>query len=205
MRLHTSSTLKAKMHALIVTFLLGLALGATAAPLEDGDAAYRLRDYATALRLWRPLADQGIAKVQFNLGLMYEKGQGVAQDYAEAAKWYRLSANQGNAMAQFSLGLMYEKGQGGVAHDYEEAGKWFQLAANQGNATAQFRLGLMYENGRGVAQDYVEAHRWFNLAGAVGNKDAAKYRSIVERKMTREQIAEALRRAAEWKPIVTRP
>ena len=50
-------------------------LGAAAAgPLEDGSSAYQRGDYATALRLWRPLAEHGDPRVQYNLGLMYGMG-----------------------------------------------------------------------------------------------------------------------------------
>ena len=48
-------------------------------------------DLATALREWRPLAEQGDAKAQYNLGVMYDNGKGVTQDYKEAVKWYRKS------------------------------------------------------------------------------------------------------------------
>jgi uncharacterized protein len=70
-----------------------------AGPLEDGVAAHDKGDYATALRLWRPLAEQGNAYAQYNLGLMYDYGTGVAQDYREAAKWYRLAAVRGYTLA----------------------------------------------------------------------------------------------------------
>ena len=43
-------------------------------------------DYATALREWRPFAEQGNASAQFNLGVMYGNGQGVTLDYAEAVR-----------------------------------------------------------------------------------------------------------------------
>jgi len=68
--------------------------GAAAGPLHDGNAAAQRGDYATALRLWRPLAEQGDAAAQYNLGNMYVKGAGVPQDDAEAVKWYRLAAEQ---------------------------------------------------------------------------------------------------------------
>jgi TPR repeat protein len=64
-------------------------------------------DYAAALRLWRPLADQGDAAAQYNLGLMYVDGHGVAQDDAAAVSWFRKAADQGYADAQYNLGLMY--------------------------------------------------------------------------------------------------
>ena len=74
--------------------------------------AYESGDYATALREWKPLAKQGDARAQYNLGLMYNERKGVPQDYKTAVKWYRLAAEQGNADAQYNLGLMYDKGQG---------------------------------------------------------------------------------------------
>lgn len=55
-------------------------------------AAFNRGDYSTALRRWTPLAEQGIANAQNNLGVMYNAGRGVPQDYAEAVRWYRLAA-----------------------------------------------------------------------------------------------------------------
>jgi uncharacterized protein len=69
--------------AAFVAVVLSVSISApvAAGPFEDGVAAYSRGDYATALRLWRPLADQGVADAQFNLGLMYEDSEGVPQDY----------------------------------------------------------------------------------------------------------------------------
>ena len=83
---------------------------AVAGPYEDAIAAYDKGDYATALRRFRLLAEQGNASAQSNLGLMYYNGQGVPQDYAAAAAWYRKAAEQGNAGGQFNLALMYFTG-----------------------------------------------------------------------------------------------
>ena len=74
--------------------IMALAIPANAGPFEDGLAAYESKDYATALKLWQPLAEQDDAKAQFNLGNMYENGRGVSQDAAEAVKWYRKAAAQ---------------------------------------------------------------------------------------------------------------
>ena len=95
------------------------------------DAAYERGDYSTALALWRPLAEQGVAEAQFNLGLMYSNGEGVPQDYAEAVQWFQLAAEQENARGQFGLGYMYEHGYG-VPQDYAEAQRWYRLAGEQG-------------------------------------------------------------------------
>jgi hypothetical protein len=52
---------------------------AVAGPLEDASAAYQRHDYATALRVWRPLADNGDVAAQTRLGYMFANGQGVPQ------------------------------------------------------------------------------------------------------------------------------
>jgi len=71
---------------------------------QEGCDAYERGDYDTALKEFRPLADQGDPLAQATLGLMYAEGEGVAQDYQEAVRWYRLAAEQGHASGQFSLG-----------------------------------------------------------------------------------------------------
>lgn len=78
-------------------FLLctAVAAPAIAQDFDKGLAAARVGDYETALLEWRPLAAQGDADAQYNLGVMYDNGQGVIQDYAEAVNWYRLAAKQG--------------------------------------------------------------------------------------------------------------
>ena len=41
------------------------------------------------MKWFRKAADRGLVDAQFNLGVIYDAGEGVTQDYAEAAKWYR--------------------------------------------------------------------------------------------------------------------
>ena len=183
------------MRNLIKTLLLMLMLifshAAIAGDVEDGLTAAKKGDFATALRLWKPLAERGNAEAQFNLGVMYQIGYGVAQDYKTAVKWFTLAAEQGAAFAQLWLGLMYKVGRG-VAQDYKTAVKWYTLAAEQGNASAQSNLGHMYAEGQGVAQDYVKAHMWFNIAAIDGSsKNAAPNRVNVATKMTPAQIEKA--------------
>ena len=77
------------------------------------------------------LAERGNAQAQFNLGMMYENGQGVRQDYAEALRWYRKAAEQGYAKAQYNLGLMYANGHG-VHQDFHLSKEWFGKACDGG-------------------------------------------------------------------------
>ena len=189
------------MRSILASLVVAVMLtgGAVAGPFADALRALLAEDYATASRLLRPLAAQGHAGAQHNLGVVYGNGQGVPQSYAEALKWYRLAAEQGVAQSQSNLGLMYDNGQG-VPQDYAEALKWYRLAAMQGHGPAQQNLGVMYVLGQGVPQDYVQAHIWFNLAAANGANAAGTYRDRIAPKMTPEQIALAQRLAREWKP-----
>jgi hypothetical protein len=184
--------------------VLTAAGSAVAGSLEDALSAQKHGDYATALRLYKPLADQGDASAQYSLGTMYEAGQGVPHDYGEAAKWYRRAADQGDAYAQNNLGAMYEAGQG-VPQGYSEAAKWYRKAADQGAARAQYNLGVLYDTGQGVPQDHTEAYKWYDLAAARLSKEEGREQATLGRDkcaaaMTPAEIAEARKRVREWKP-----
>ena len=170
------TTPKAKLAglALIAALCGGFTSGLTAPAWADfnaGVAAYKQGDYATALREFRPLAERGDAEAQYTLGLMYRKGQGVAQDDADAVKWYRKAAEQGDAEAQHNLGFMYGEGLG-VPKDYAEAVGWYRKAAEQGFASAQAVLGVLYAVGRVVRQDYAEAVKWYRKAAEQGDAES---------------------------------
>lgn len=127
--------------------LLWTAVTARSGQLEDGQTAYDNGDYATALGLWRPLAERGNANAEYNLGLIYQRGNGVPKDDQEAVKWFRKAADQGLVEAEFTLGWIYHDGTYGegteVAQDYSEAFKWLRKAAGQGDAHAQQLLAGM--------------------------------------------------------------
>ena len=91
------------LRAVAIAILLSLLATPAWAGLAEGVAAYKRGDYATALREFRPLAEQGIADAQNTLGVMYFHGHGVPQDYAEAAKWYRKAVKRGHAEAKEAL------------------------------------------------------------------------------------------------------
>jgi uncharacterized protein len=126
-------TFKATAAALMLA--VSFAGSAGAGPFEDAAAAYRKGDYATALALIRPLAEESNVAAQFNLGVMYQLSHGVPQDNEAAVSWYRKAAEQGLAEAQYNLGVMYANGDG-VAQDYAAAHMWFNLAAANRNRNA---------------------------------------------------------------------
>ena len=185
---------------LVLALLVGLTScgdGSKNDGFQKGLAAHKRGDYATALKNWRPIAEKGDAAVQFNLGLMYFKGQGTPQDYNEAAKWYRRAAEQGYTKAQFNLGDMHYKGKG-VPQDYAEAVKWFRKTAERGHAKAQINLGVIYYKGQGFPQDKVLSQMWFSIAAAQGDRMAARNRDRAAKRMTPAQTAKAQKMAREW-------
>jgi TPR repeat protein len=166
--------------------------------------AYDKGKYKTALRRARPLAEQGDARAETLMGLMYANGRGVPRDDREAMKWFRSAAKQSDAVAELQIGVMYYNGRT-VPQDYSEAARWYQLAAERGNPEAQYNLGIMYATGVGMPQDNILAHMWFNLAAArftltVPRDRAAGNRDTVARKMTPDEIARAQELARLWNP-----
>ena len=188
---------------------------------EDAEAAVNRNDFATAIRIMRPLADQGNARAQRLLGMMYNAGWGVPKDDAEAVKWFRRAANQGDGDAQAYLGAEYRNGTG-VPQDYVHAYMWFILAAQTEepgvNITAQ-NIGLLAAQRQAYNIDGIrptELKPWqvsilkgaraFNCPEGPGRDRCVKvYGYLINLDtlamgMTPTQIAEAQKLASEWKP-----
>ena len=170
----TTFELRRGLLALLLVALAGVAfgVGARAQSYEDGMRAYDAGEFAKALEIWGPVAENGDAVAQYSLGKLLENGgTGVPRDAVAAAKWYQRAASQGNSAAQNNLGLMYAQGRG-VAQDVARAAKIWRDAAAEGHVIAQFNLGLAYFRGEGVAEDRDEALSWFRRAGELGLADS---------------------------------
>ena len=158
---------------MIIALALALALSCSAFAQSDFEAT-------------KARAEGGDAQAQYELGLMYERGEDVRQNNQEAVKWYRLAAEQGDAMGQYRLGYMYSQGKGvdqNLTDDEmsAESAKWTRLSANQGNVKAQMSLGLLHQYGVGVAQNDQEAVKWFRLAAEQGEATSIEYLAIMDR------------------------
>ena len=182
---------------IIVLLLLAIAAGAIAADYDKGFNAYSAGDYATALAEWRPLAEQGDAKGQFGLGLLYANGWGVDLNDDEAFKWYGLAAGQNHGEAAYNLGVMNANGWG-VPQSDEEAFKWYSKAAENGFTTAQTSLGKMYAIGFGAPQNDVTALMWYSIAAMLDDINAEFERDEMARMMSAEGSAEAKELAEAW-------
>jgi len=151
----------------------------------------------------KKLAESGDVEAQFNLGLMYDQGQGVPQNYSEAVKWYRKAADQGHADAQYFIGTMYVQGQG-VPLNYTEATKWLKKAAEQGLTDAQFILGGMYYHGQGVLKNFQAAYVWWSITSESGDKTSKKNLEKLSSEMTPQQIAQAQKEADELRKRISK-
>jgi len=132
------------MKKLLILLLLVPSLS-WGADFEKGLTAANQGDYATAIKEWTPLAEQGNASAQYNLGVMHDKGWGVVQNYQIAVKWYTLAAEQGIASAQSNLGDMYAYGDG-VLQNYIYAHMWFNIAASSGDSKAAENRTIVEKN-----------------------------------------------------------
>jgi hypothetical protein len=126
-------------------------------------------------------------------------------DYAKALAEFKAVSEQGNVDGTYFVGMFYHNGYG-VARDEAEAYKWFSKAAQMGDPRAQYYLGIMTAGGKGVAKDPVKGAMWL-VVSARNPKSSRRdshytkeeYEKITK-KMTPEQVAEALAMANNWKP-----
>jgi uncharacterized protein len=191
----------------VVTALLLLAtvhpLEGLAGPYEDGDQAFRKKNYEAALRHWQPMAVAGHSGAQLGVATLYYGGLGVVADYNVAFEWYSKAADQAVPQAQYMLAAMYRDGKG-VQQDHATAVTMFRKAADQDVQGAQYSLGLMYHTGESLPVDHGEAYYWLSLAATQHTKantqlrsTAAYLRDEAARKLNADQLAELKRRLDE--------
>ena len=150
-----------KMRLFILLCVLFLATPCLANDFEEGLDAIHGTDYDKALEKLTPLALQGHAAAQYNLGVMHEWGNGVPQDDVKALKWYRLSAEQSHRDAQNNLGAMYSKGEG-VEQVFVEALKWFVISAGNGSEGGRKNMDIVEKrmSPRQITQAKKLAREW---------------------------------------------
>ena len=140
--------------ASLLAFVLSNAVMA-GQPEENFAAAYAKGDFSTAIKIVRPLAEQGDSFAQVQLGNLYAFGEGVTKDTAQAVKWWELGCEAtADGMAAFSVAEAYFAGKNGVSINYTKAIKFYGIAANQGSDGAKSKLRLMYLDQAGVGQLY---------------------------------------------------
>jgi tetratricopeptide (TPR) repeat protein len=143
--------------------------------MDKGIGAYYNGDYNSSFELLYPLAEDGYARAQFRIGVMYRYGRSVSKNPDLSEKWFTAAlpsilkfAQKGVPWAQTDLGTAYEVGIS-LKQDYERAAHWYRLAADQNYAGAQTNLGVLYANGEGVDYSRSEAVYWLRKAANQGD------------------------------------
>ena len=188
---------------LAVVIALLFSAGSALADWEDGVAAAQRGDHATAFREFLPLAEQGNAKAQTNLGFMYNNGTGVPQNHTEAVKWYRKAAEQGNAPAQYNLGFMYAMGTG-VSANNVRAYMWWSLAKAQGQVKAAGNLKILRERmtPAQIGKAQALAYEWQQASSQQGSKKEEQNVDLeAERKVLNEKLTKIIMEAINWTPL----
>jgi localization factor PodJL len=116
-------------------------------------------------------AAKGDAAAQFELGMRYLDGRGMAQDAQQALNWLSKAAQQNLAPAQFRLASMHERGVG-TPKDLKRARELYLKAAQQGHARSMHNLGVLYAEGAEGKPDYTTALTWFKKAAELGVRDS---------------------------------
>ncbi len=155
--------------------------------------AYFAGKFKTAVKLLKPAAEAGNALAQFQLGVMYDAGQGVHQNSLAALAWYRAAA-ESDPRAQVAMADRLMEGRG-IAHDPPAAISWYRKAAAQADLTALLRLAIAYRDGQGVPQDIVLAHVFASIRvrqwGKLDLAERDKISKELAAQMTAEQRTES--------------
>jgi uncharacterized protein len=167
--------------------------------VRTGIEAWQRADYASAISIWRPLAEKGDADAAFNLGQAYRLGRGVPTDLALAQSWLEKAARSGHLDAQTTLGLLlFDSGNRQVAM------RWLGQAAEKGEPRAMLVYGTALFNGDGVKRDPVLAYAYVSRSAALGLQPAkatlAEMDAILAVDVRRKGVAMALDKARPKPP-----
>jgi len=139
-----------------------------AEPFLAGLNAIDRNHFATAFRSFKPMAEEGIAEAQNNIGFLYQNGFGVKRSYANAITWYTRAAEQGLAEAEHNLGMLNYRGHG-LSQNFTIAKRWFTRAAEQGLGPSHYMLGLIFYNGDSAAKNPERARIHFRDGARAGD------------------------------------
>lgn len=133
---------------------------------------------------------------EYETGLAYALGDGVAQHDRVAFSYFLRAAKKGYALAQYKVGVAYAYGEG-VSQDYRSAADWYRKAAEQGYTIAQRNLATMYLNGSGIQKDKVQALAWYQVVAANGNAMDAHRRDTLQNELSELELSQSEALAGE--------
>jgi TPR repeat protein len=129
-------TYKASIKGYLLICLAAAFNNVVASDLDDAVTAMRTGDFAEAYCIMRPLAENGDADAQYNIGWMYMNGYGLRVNDSLALEWWQKAAEQGHSDASFSIGMLYSLGDGEVSKDSDAAIDNYLVAAIDGHEDA---------------------------------------------------------------------
>ncbi len=165
----------------------------------QGTKEYGAGNYTKALEWYEQAAEKGDANSMYNLGWMYENGEGTDVNSPKAMEWYRKAIAKGHTDAMLALGIIYFNADMDqeaenclkmaadnsntnaysvlgffyfLGERYEEAVPWLKMAAEENNPEALYMLGEIYENGYEVIQDENKALQYYEKAAGLGYDEA---------------------------------
>lgn len=120
--------MNAKKYWQVVAFAMALAgvvpMAQAADEMGKSFDAATAGNFDRAVAIWKGLAEKGDPQAQFNLGLMYHSGLGLARSEGEAVKWYQKAAEGGYSPARVYMVVGYEEGWFGLPQDQQQAYYW---------------------------------------------------------------------------------
>lgn len=177
---------------------LGLA-APVQADVKAGVDAWQQGDYAKAVAEWGPLAEQGDADAQFNLGQAYKLGRGVQTSLPTALEWYRKAAAQGHLRAEDNLGLlMFQQG------DRANAMPYLQRSSGRGDARAQYIVATALFNGDLATKDWIRAYALMTRAASAGLPQATTSLQQMDKYIPEDQRRQGLALATTLEQQATR-
>ncbi|MFQ6405501.1 tetratricopeptide repeat protein [Methylophilus sp. 'Pure River'] len=188
------------MFTAVMLFALCAVSLAQANTLEEAKQKLSQKDYAGAHAIYLSLANQNDAKACYNLGLMYQDGDGVSKNMDEAVKWFTKSAELNYKEAQYTLAsLVFQRQIQSIS--YPQAVTYYEQAAKQGHVKSQLNLGMLYLRGDVIAQDMPAAVQWLNLAASNNNSEAQGY--LADLYQQGAGVEQSTVKAAMWLMLAT--
>ena len=177
-----------------------------------GVKAYTEGEFRRAFDAWSLGAYEGNAEAQYNLGVLYLEGHGVERNIEQAREWFMRAAEKSHVEAQYNLGVELCCS----GRDTKKAVAWLCRATKQNHFDAPYQMANIYtgsvrEDGKMVKSfdsgyyDLSFSYMWYTVAMAQGHDAAARGRSKLEGRMTREQIMQGKRWATGWKKMSCPP
>ncbi len=144
---------------------------------KAADSYYNKKEYGKAFELYRQAAEAGYAHAQYELGVLYQNGQGTAVRYDSAMLWYQKSAAQNNALSWNNIGSLYSSGLG-VPQNKTKALECYLRASSLNDGIGAMNAAFCYENGKGTPKDRRKAAYYYRLAVERGIKNAVLFNNL---------------------------